>query len=275
VAKTKWGAAPELVLPSPAPPPVPVARIVLSKDERAAIEHLRRRGAYIEVSSFGGEMLVDFPLGALHRRWTSDGTVPALCGQGIAYSYEPPVDGPPMTSRDLVYLERLPRLNRVNLAGTQATPSAIAAFRAEHPNVAVEGASGLIVPMMMLTKIEPDTHVDLGGTGASPLVQPLRVGPPIREPRKLRAVNPVYPPAAREAGIQGTVTLECTIDQHGRVTDARVVQSVPLLDQAALDAAKQWVYEPTLLNGAAVSVVTTVTFTFRLEEPKEPKTLPP
>jgi hypothetical protein len=134
----KWPAPPEIALPSPprmAEPPPPV---VLSRQERVAIEQLRRRGVYVDVSDSAGEMLVHFPLGALERQWKKEGKRPMFCGQGIAYSFSPDVDGPPMTDRDVRYLDRLPRLKRVNLAGTRVTPRAIAAFRASHPDVAVE-----------------------------------------------------------------------------------------------------------------------------------------
>jgi protein TonB len=56
--------------------------------------------------------------------------------------------------------------------------------------------------------------------------------------------------------------IEATIDEEGKVADARVVKSVPLLDQAALDAVRQWEYQPSLLNGVPTAVVTTVTIKF-------------
>ena len=56
--------------------------------------------------------------------------------------------------------------------------------------------------------------------------------------------------------------IEATIDEEGKVADARVVKSVPLLDQAALDAVRQWEYQPSLLNGVPTAVVTTVTVKF-------------
>ena len=69
---------------------------------------------------------------------------------------------------------------------------------------------------------------------------------------------------ARAAKIEGIVILEATIDERGVVTDARVLRSVPTLDQAALTALKQWRYTPTLLNGVPVRVLMTVTFRFSL-----------
>jgi TonB family protein len=94
--------------------------------------------------------------------------------------------------------------------------------------------------------------------------KPIRVGTPIKQPRVIRKVQPLYPPLAREARIQGVVILEATIDPQGHVSSVRVLRGVPLLDQAAIDAVRQWVYAPTLLNGVPVPVIMTVTVNFRL-----------
>ncbi|HUG55369.1 MAG TPA: energy transducer TonB [Vicinamibacteria bacterium] len=94
---------------------------------------------------------------------------------------------------------------------------------------------------------------------------PVRVGGQIRAPAKVRNVAPVYPPVARKAGVQGTVILEATISPQGRVTNVRVLRGIPLLDDAALEAVRQWSYSPTLLNGVPVPVVMTVTVNFRLD----------
>ncbi len=105
----------------------------------------------------------------------------------------------------------------------------------------------------------------VGGLGdAPPPMQAVRVGGQIKEPKKLRHVAPVYPPIARQARVQGVVVLECTISPQGRVTDVRVVRGIPLLDASAIEAVKQWVYTPTLLNGVPVPVIMTVTVNFRI-----------
>jgi protein TonB len=92
----------------------------------------------------------------------------------------------------------------------------------------------------------------------------VRVGGEIKEPTKLKNVAPVYPDAAKQARVQGVVILECTIGPRGDVADVKVLRGIPLLDQAAIDAVKQWVYTPTLLNGVAVPVIMTVTVNFKL-----------
>jgi periplasmic protein TonB len=74
----------------------------------------------------------------------------------------------------------------------------------------------------------------------------------------------VYPPIAQSARVQGVVILETLIGANGRVEDARVLRSIPLLDQAALDAVRQWEFTPTLLNGNPVPVIMTTTVQFSL-----------
>ena len=91
---------------------------------------------------------------------------------------------------------------------------------------------------------------------------PVRVGGNIRVPTRIQFVEPAYPPTARAAGVQGVVILELVIGTDGAVSNARVLRSIPQLDQAALDAVRQWRYEPTLLNGVPVPVIMTATVNF-------------
>jgi protein TonB len=90
----------------------------------------------------------------------------------------------------------------------------------------------------------------------------IKVGGQVKVPVKVKDVRAVYPPAARAAGIQGVVILEVRIEGDGRVSSAGVLRSIPELDQAALDAVYQWEFQPTLLNGAPVPVILTVTVQF-------------
>ena len=92
--------------------------------------------------------------------------------------------------------------------------------------------------------------------------QRVRVGGDIKEPKKIKDVKPVYPAIAQSARVSGAVTIEATIGPDGKVAGANVVRSIPLLDQAALDAVRQWEYTPTLLNGMPVPVIVTVTINF-------------
>jgi len=92
----------------------------------------------------------------------------------------------------------------------------------------------------------------------------LRVGGDIREPRKLVDVKPVYPAEARAADVSGIVILELLINEQGRVADAAILRSVPMLDEAAESAVRQWEFTPTLLDSQPTEVIMTVTVNFRL-----------
>jgi len=98
--------------------------------------------------------------------------------------------------------------------------------------------------------------------------QPIRVGGNIRVPSKLQDVKPVYPVAMRAAGREGVVPIEAIIGVDGKVTSARVTtaQVHPDFAIAAVDAVRQWVFSPTLLNGKPVEVVMTVTIDFKLSD---------
>jgi protein TonB len=77
-------------------------------------------------------------------------------------------------------------------------------------------------------------------------------------------VDPVYPPLARQARIQGNVVLHAIISKDGHVEQLSVISGHPLLIQSALDAIRQWRYRPYLLNGDPVEVETTITVTFTM-----------
>jgi len=93
----------------------------------------------------------------------------------------------------------------------------------------------------------------------------IKVGGVIKTPQKLVNVSPRYPDDALQAKVQGEVVLDVIVDANGVPTDVQISQSVPMLDAAAIEAVRQWRYEPTLMNGVAVPVVMTVTLGFKLD----------
>jgi TonB family protein len=95
---------------------------------------------------------------------------------------------------------------------------------------------------------------------------PIRLHSGMTAPTKTVDVRPVYPAIAQSARIEGVVILEAVIDAQGRVESARILRSIPLLDQAALDAVRQWRFTAARLNDCAVPVVMTVTVHFTLHE---------
>ena len=87
----------------------------------------------------------------------------------------------------------------------------------------------------------------------------------IEPPKAIKIVDPVYPEAARQERVEGVVILSVKTDESGQVIDAMVLRSIPPLDAAAIAAVKQWVYEPTVIDGKPVKMVFTVTVRFQLQ----------
>ena len=154
----------------------------------------------------------------------------------------------------------------------------------------VEEINPQAAPVEAPTQIVPETGFDLGSVAGveggvasgvavgilgglevapppppPPPPAPVRVGGNVKPPEKIRDVPPVYPPVAQSARIQGIVILEAIIGPDGKVAEVKVLRSVALLDQAAVNAVRQWEYTPTLLNGVPVPVIMTVTVNFTLQ----------
>ena len=94
----------------------------------------------------------------------------------------------------------------------------------------------------------------------------VRVGGNIKAPVKIKDVRPIYPPEAQQARVTGMVIVEARIGADGSVETVQVLRSIPLLDQAAVDAVRQWKFTPTLLNGVPVPVMMTMTVNFTLQQ---------
>jgi len=94
----------------------------------------------------------------------------------------------------------------------------------------------------------------------------IRVGGNVQAANILRQPKPPYPPLARQARIQGTVRFNAVIGKDGHIQNLQLVSGHPLLVVAATQAVEQWVYKPTLLNGEAVDVITTIDVNFTLNQ---------
>ncbi|HSY48749.1 MAG TPA: energy transducer TonB [Thermoanaerobaculia bacterium] len=92
----------------------------------------------------------------------------------------------------------------------------------------------------------------------------LRVSGDVKAPRLIHRVEPVYPEEARKARITGVVIVKAVITREGKVKDAVVLKPVPMLNDAALAAVKQWTFEPGTLNGQPVDVVFDLAVNFSL-----------
>jgi protein TonB len=155
-------------------------------------------------------------------------------------------------------------------------------------------AAAQLIPRNEPTELPPDTPpavpdvppdlVVLGGTGVptqefappgDPVIappptparkDPVPVGGNIRPPTRVVYVQPVYPSIALAARKEGTVILQAVIDENGSVREVKVLRSIQLLDDAAVQAVSQWKFTATLLNGTPVPVVMTVTVGFTLQK---------
>lgn len=87
--------------------------------------------------------------------------------------------------------------------------------------------------------------------------------PESTRPKRVYDVPAVYPDDAKRAGITGTVILEVKIDVAGNVSDVKVLRGIPQLDAAAIEAVRQYRYEPTMLNGVPIPMITTETVIFK------------
>lgn len=147
----------------------------------------------------------------------------------------------------------------------------------------------LSVPLEEPSEVKPEEGLDLGVAGgiaggveggvpggvvggvvggmpeAAPPPPAIRVGGAIPEPRKLKHVDPVYPALLKKSRVGGIVILECTISPAGKVADVRVLRGIPMLNDAAVAAVRQWVYTPTLLDGVPIPVIMTVTLSFSVK----------
>jgi protein TonB len=172
--------------------------------------------------------------------------------------YEAP-PGPKQSSASSLVKPTLPRVSAELLA-----PVEIADTIGEAPEFN-GGGSGVTGGLPLIDNL---FHQELAPTPApaepSSPTTPVLIRGDVKPPRKIVHVAPVYPTIARGARREGTVILRAIIDTEGNVVDLSVVESVPLLDEAALEAVSQWKYVPTLLNGQAVPVVMTVQVDFRL-----------
>ena len=100
---------------------------------------------------------------------------------------------------------------------------------------------------------------------AAEIAEPIKTFEDIKSPKLIKKIEPLYPEEAHKAGVEGTVLLRARTDRHGRVKRIKVLKSVPLLDQAAIDAVYQWVYEPMIVEGIPREAVFALTVSFKLK----------
>ena len=227
--------------------------------------------------SFGGQVLV-VGLTVLFPILRPEGILPArmlrviTAPLGISREPEPPKQRS-MARATLVRATAHPFREPV-LRQPANVPAVILTEVNEPPAALSAGTGGPVIP-------GASDGVPWGtGTGASPMpklpppkpVQAaaptprLRVGGVVQAAKIVRQVTPVYPQPARMSRISGTVRIEAVIGRDGIIQSLQVMSGHPWLAQAALEAVRQWVYRPTLLNGEPVEVLTQIEVNFKLGE---------
>ena len=184
-----------------------------------------------------------------------------------------PAGVPELRFRVHLVLDAGGHVAEARLVTMQAGPTPRAGFEAEVANARAAVLDAvkqwqfdppLQAPMLLVTDVSSGAGEPRTAAATSPR-QPIRAGGNIPPPRKVYEVKPIYPAEAMDAKVQGVVVVDCTIATDGSVSDARVVQSVPMLDDAALAAVRQWRFTPTLLNGEPVPIEVTLTINFTLK----------
>jgi protein TonB len=193
----------------------------------------------------------------------------------------PPPPPPPPAAAPVKIVKVIPRqFDAGKLMQPKAIPKDIAIIREEElpPSTGVQGVVGGVpggVPGGVAGGV-------LGGIiGSVPAAAPpppvkeapkpvtpqrIRVGGNVQAAMAIRAPKPAYPPLAKQARIQGVVRLNAIIGKDGTIQDLKASSGHPLLVPAALEAVKQWLYKPTLLNGEPVEVVTVIDVNFTLSQ---------
>jgi len=122
------------------------------------------------------------------------------------------------------------------------------------------------VPTEAIAPAPPPSQLD----SAPPGINRIRIGGNVQQAKLIQQPKPVYPPLAKQARISGVVKLNAIIGKDGAVQNLTVASGHPLLVPAAMEAVKHWVYQPTLMNGAAVEVITQIEVNFTLSQDGPP-----
>lgn len=159
------------------------------------------------------------------------------------------------------------------------------------PKVNLSQPQGFVAPIEVPNEIKPEEGLDLGIEGGvpggveggvpggvvggvvggladapPPPARVVRIGGQIAQPKIIRKVEPVYPDLAKASRVSAMIILEAEVDTRGAVKGVKVLRGHPLFDEAALEALKQWRYQPLLLNGEPTGFILTVTMNFNLQQ---------
>jgi protein TonB len=188
----------------------------------------------------------------------------------------PPPPPPPPPPPAVVQVKIRPTVRLMDagkLVAPKAIPKEVNIIKEEElpPDAGMQGIAGGVPGGIAGGSMGGVLGGVIGGGKAAPpppKVVPKRVmvGGNVQAARLVNKVQPLYPPLARQTRISGTVKLHAIIGKDGSVQQLVMVSGHPLLVQAALDAVRQWRYQPTLLNGEPVEVDTEIDVIFSLAQ---------
>jgi protein TonB len=193
----------------------------------------------------------------------------------------PPPPPPPAAAAPVVKVRVIPRqFDAGRLMAPKSIPKEIAQIKEEELPPPSSGVGGVVGGVAGGVAGGTPGGVLGGIIGAVPTAvlppppppkkevtpQRIRVGGNVQQAKLVRQPHPVYPPLAKQARIQGVVKLSAIIAKDGTIQHLEVISGHPLLIPSALEAVKQWVYQPTLLNGEPVEVVTQIDVNFTLSQ---------
>jgi periplasmic protein TonB len=182
----------------------------------------------------------------------------------------PPPPPPPPPVAQIVHVKpQVHLMDAGKLVTPKVIPKEIKIIKEDAPDVS--GMQGGVVGGVSGGQMGGVIGGVIGGVGAAPpppkpAQQRIRQGGQVQAAKLTNKVQPMYPPLARQTRISGTVRLHAIIAKNGSVEQLEVISGHPLLVQAALDAVRQWKYQPTTLNGENVEVDTTIDVIFSLNQ---------
>jgi len=160
------------------------------------------------------------------------------------------------------------------------------------PKIQTQVQQGFVAPIEVPNGIKPEEGLDLGIEGGvpggveggvpggvvggvvgglpseapAPPARVVRIGGQLAQPKLIRRVEPKYPDLAVQSRVSALVILEAEVDVRGYVKTVKALRGHPLFDEAAVEAVKQWRYQPLLLNGEPTGFILTVTINFNLQQ---------
>jgi protein TonB len=182
----------------------------------------------------------------------------------------PPPPPPPPPMAQVVHVKpQVHLMDAGKLVQPKAIPKDIKIIKEDAPDMSSMGMQGGVVGGVAGGQMGGVIGGVIGGSGPAPpkpTQTRIRQGGNVTAAKLVNRVQPLYPPLARQTRISGTVRLHAIIGKNGGVEQLEVMSGHPLLVQAALDAVKQWRYQPTQLNGDPVEVDTTIDVIFSLNQ---------